>query len=113
MQFDNIICSPARLSIMAAVMSGKSISFSSLRQATGLANGNLHVQTRKLAEAGYISVASSTRGKRAITLFKVTELGIERFKLHVKKLNRILDTESGVIVPVLAGQRGDDSQVWS
>ena len=97
---------------MSAVISGERMSFSGLKKATGLADGNLHVQTRKLADAGYISVSSSPQGKRTITFFKVTELGIERFKLHVKKLIRMLDAESGVIVPVLPGERREDFQVW-
>ena len=112
-QFNEIICSPGRLAIIATLIPGDHISFTALKRATGLADGNLHVQTRKLADAGYIDIVKSIRGRRTITIFKVTELGIEQYKLHVKKLLSILDSGEVLILPVLAGERQDDSQVWS
>ncbi|MCP4144638.1 MAG: transcriptional regulator [bacterium] len=112
-QFNEIICSPGRLAVIATLIPGDQISFTALKRATGLADGNLHVQTRKLAVAGYIDIVKVSRGRRTITIFKVTELGIEQYKLHVKKLLSILDSESGTILPILAGDRQDDSQVWS
>lgn len=112
-QFNEIICSPGRLAVIAALIPGDPISFTALKRATGLADGNLHVQTRKLADAGYIDIVKSIRGRRTITIFKVSELGIEQYKLHVMKLLSILDTGEGVTIPILAEDRLDDSQVWS
>ena len=89
------------------------MSFMELRAATNLADGNLHVQTQKLAEAGYIEVAKTVRGKRTLTRFRLTELGLESLKLHIRKLRAIVASESGEIRPKPGSTRRDDSQVWS
>ncbi len=54
LQFDKHFTSPARLAIIASLASGEPRSFTELKEETGLADGNLHVQTRKLQEIGYI-----------------------------------------------------------
>ena len=59
---DEMLGTPARLAILATVArppsaeeDGNRWSFMALRRETGLADGNLHVQTRKLVDAGYLS----------------------------------------------------------
>jgi len=111
--FDEIITSPARLSILAALAPGESLCFTDLKRRTGLADGNLHVQTRKLEASGYIEIQKGMKGRRSFTQFHMTELGFERLKLHVRKLQGVVESAEGVIRPVLAGEREDDSQVWS
>lgn len=113
MDFDEHLTSPARLTIIAGLTPGKPLTFMELRAVTGLADGNLHVQTRKLAKAGYIEIVKSMRGKRSLTRFRLTELGLESLKLHIRKLQAIVATESGEIRPQPGSTRQDDSQVWS
>ena len=93
--FDEIITSPARLSILSALAPGRSLSFSDLKRMTGLADGNLHVQTHKLESVGYLEIQKSMRGRRSFTQFHMTELGLERLKLHVRKLEVILKGADG------------------
>ncbi len=114
MKFDEHLTSQARLSIVSSLAPGKPLSFMELRAATGLADGNLHVQTRKLAAAGYIEIAKAMRGRRSLTRFRLTELGLESLKLHIRKLQAIVATESGEIRPQLgAARKEEDHQVWS
>ncbi|MBM4118765.1 transcriptional regulator, partial [bacterium] len=47
--FDETLSSAARMGIVAALITGEPVAFTDLKQRTGLADGNLHVQTRKLA----------------------------------------------------------------
>lgn len=108
-----MITSPARLAILSTLVPGERVSFSAMKRATGLADGNLHVQTSKLAEAGYVEIRKRRLARRLVTEFRLTELGFERFRLHVRRLQAILDSEAGVIRPVLASERLDDSEVWS
>jgi len=108
-----MITSPARLAILSTLVPGAPVRFTELKHATGLADGNLHVQTGKLAGAGYIDVRKGRRGQRQVTEFRMTELGLERLRQHVRKLEAVLDTEVGVIRPMLAAERQDDSEVWS
>jgi DNA-binding MarR family transcriptional regulator len=113
LEFDEHLTSRARLSVIACLVQGKPLTFTELRTATGLADGNLHVQTGKLAEAGYIEVVKVMKGKRSLTRFRLTELGLESLKLHIRKLQSIVATESGEIRPKPGSTRRDDSQVWS
>ena len=112
-QFDDMISSPARLAILSTLVPGEPVSFTNLKGATGLADGNLHVQTGKLIAAGYVEARKARRGARRVTEFLLTELGLERFRRHVRRLQTILDTEVGVIRPVTAAERTDDSEVWA
>jgi len=113
-QFDENLLSPGRLAIIACLVPGAPLSFTELRKASGLADGNLHVQCRKLEETGYIEVSRGHRGRRPLTKFRITEKGLAALKLHVRKLEGIVATESGTIAPNPRPRgRRDESQVWS
>ena len=115
LQFDQMISAPCRLGILATLVPGEPVSFAEMKAATSLSDGNLHVQTRKLADVGYITIDKVRQGRRSITQFRISELGLERLRLHVMKLQAVLDAETG------AGGRNtsrrasvsDDSMVWS
>ena len=118
--FDEIISAPCRLGILATLVPGKPVSFTDMRTATSLSDGNLHVQSRKLADVGYIDISKSKKGRRSVTIFRITELGRERLRLHVMKLQNILN---GDVSPVQSVRRPaqpapqsiqpDDSAVWA
>lgn len=113
MDFDELLTSAARLSIMSALISNKALTFTELKRASGLADGNLHVQTRKLAAAGYLEINKGSRGRRSYTSFRVSELGVAALKLHVRKLQNILDQEFADISAKPGQSHDDDAQVWS
>jgi DNA-binding MarR family transcriptional regulator len=112
-QFDKMISAPCRLSILATLVPGELVSFSELKAATSLSDGNLHAQTRKLDEAGYIKISKIMKGKRSLTEFRITELGRERLRRHIMKLQKILDADTGAKRPVQRARRPDDSAVWA
>ena len=95
-QFDEIISAPCRLGILATLVPGELVSFTEMRAATSLSDGNLHTQTRKLADAGYIEPSKIMKGRRSVTKFRITELGRERLRLYVMTLQKILDAETGM-----------------
>jgi DNA-binding MarR family transcriptional regulator len=105
--------SSARLSIIACLVQGEPLTFTELKEKTGLTDGNLHVQSHKLAAAGYIEILKVARGTRSLTRFRITELGLASLKLHVQKLQATLATETRVIRSSAAASRKDGSQVWS
>ncbi len=111
--FEPMITAPCRLGILAALVPGKPVSFTQLKSATSLSDGNLHVQTRKLAEVGYIEIKKITRGQRSLTEFRITEVGLERLRLHVIKLQKVLDAALDAKHPVKGAARPDDSAVWA
>ena len=110
--FDEMISAPCRLGILATLVPGAAVSFTEMRAATSLSDGNLHVQTRKLADVGYINISKAMKGKRSVTEFRITELGLEQLRLHVMKLQAVLDAETRV-VRSSRSRKADDSAVWS
>ncbi|MGI9224844.1 MAG: transcriptional regulator [Woeseiaceae bacterium] len=112
LQFDEMISAPCRLGILATLVPGAPVSFTEMKAATSLSDGNLHVQTRKLADVGYINIRKVKKGRRSVTEFRITDLGLERLRLHVMKLQAVLDAETGATRSSRARQT-DDSVVWS
>ena len=108
-----MISAPCRLGILATLVPGLPVTFSEMKSETSLSDGNLHVQTRKLADVGYIEINKTTRGRRSVTEFRITELGLERLRLHVMKLQQILDVEVKSRKPAGHKDMADDSAVWA
>jgi len=113
LHFDEMISAPCRLGILATLVPGAPVSFTEMKAATSLSDGNLHVQTRKLADVGYIDITKVMKGRRSVTEFRMTKLGLERLRLHVMKLQAVLDVEAGVSQPAPRSTRRDDSAVWT
>ena len=111
--FDEMISAPCRLGILATLVPGDPVSFTEMKAATSLSDGNLHVQTRKLAGVGYIDINKVMRGRRTVTEFSLTELGLERLRLYVIKLQKVLDAGTGESGVGSRSRRRDDSAVWS
>ena len=112
-QIDQIISAPCRLCILAALVPGNALSFTEMKATTSLSDGNLHVQTRKLADVGYIAINKIKKGRRSVTEFHITELGRERLVLHITKLQSLLNMDTGTRVPSQAASQSDDSAVWA
>ena len=94
LEFDDMICAPRRLGILATLVPGEPVSFTEMKAMTSLSDGNLHVQSRKLANVGYLDIRKTMKGKRSVTHFSITELGRERLREHVAKLQKILDANA-------------------
>jgi len=108
-----MISAPCRLGILATLVPGVPVSFTAMKAETSLSDGNLHVQTRKLADVGYIEIGKAKKGRRTVTEFRITELGLERLRLHVMKLQAVLDAETGAAEAAPRPTQRDDSAVWS
>lgn len=108
-----MISAPCRLGILATLVPGAPVSFTEMKSATSLSDGNLHVQTRKLADVGYIQIRKVMKGRRSVTEFRMTKLGLERLRLHVMKLQEVLDAETGATATTRPTRKADDSAVWA
>jgi len=111
--FDEMISAPCRLGILATLIPGLPVSFTEMKAAASLSDGNLHVQTRKLAGVGYIEINKIMKGRRSVTEFRITKLGRERLRLHIMKLQKILDADVGTKTRAPRPGRPDDSAVWA
>ncbi len=108
---DPLLGTPARLAVMATLADGHDWSFTELREATGLADGNLHVQTAKLAAGGYLRIRKTKRDARQVTTYRAEDEGIEALRRHVGRLQRAINGERP---SRSAAQKkaGDSSRVW-
>ncbi len=113
LKFDEMISAPCRLGILATLVPGEPVSFTDMKSRTSLSDGNLHVQTRKLADVGYIEINKVQKGRRSVTEFRITDTGLEQLRLHVMKLQKVLDAATGSAGRSRRASRPDDSAVWA
>ncbi len=122
---DEMIGTPARLAILATAArppsteeDGKRWSFMALRRETGLTDGNLHVQTGKLVDAGYLARDHARRGGRTVTCFELTEAGRSALRTLIARLRAAVEgpakprAEGRAPKPPRRGEPIDDSRVW-
>ena len=119
---DEMLGVPARLAIVATVASAPPVegggrwTFTALREETGLADGNLHVQARKLTDAGYLSRSRVQQGNRSVTCFDLTDSGRRALRGLAHRLQRVLGEGESPSGPKPArtrpARRSDDSRVW-
>jgi len=119
-ELNDILGTPARLAILATLAQGQLLSFTALGEETGIADGNLHVQTRKLVNAGYLTRERIEDEGRPHTRFAITEAGRLAFRDHVRQL-RAAAEKPAVEKPAVATKpkveakprrRSDPARVW-
>jgi DNA-binding MarR family transcriptional regulator len=94
---DPVLTDPTRLRIQAALHAqpeGTAMSFTILRKALMLTDGNLGTHVRVLVDAGFVSTEESWRGKRRTTLYRATSAGRAAFDAHVQALNAIIQASA-------------------
>ncbi len=111
-EIDEILVSPPRLAILACLADHRWHTFMELKGNTGLADGNLHVQTAKLVAVGYLEQQKLPHGRRTRTSYRMTERGLVRFQTLARQIQGILSKSEGMIRPRPARERTHDDQVW-
>jgi DNA-binding PadR family transcriptional regulator len=79
---------------------------------TALADGNLHVQTRKLADVDYLEISKSGSGRRSRTLFRVTDRGLYKLNKKLKQMQKILSQNETIQAQQDSSKRPEDAQFW-
>lgn len=88
-KLDDVVHSPLRFSILAALASVDSANYQTLKEALDVSYPLLSKHASVLEEAGYISVEKSFVGKRAQTVFQLTREGEAAFRKHLSALQEI------------------------
>jgi len=113
---DETLGTPARLAIVATLAQGQQLTFTALGEQTGIADGNLHVQTKKLIAAGYLTREPVKQGGRTATRFELTERGRLAFSEHVRRLQEAaegpIDRKARTTAEARPSRRSDPSRVW-
>lgn len=88
---DRLIHEPARTIIVAILYTVESADFLYLQRETSLTKGNLSAHLSKLAEAGYLQIEKTYRGKIPLTLCRLTETGRQAFEEYRRQMKQFVD----------------------
>ena len=90
LQLDRVIHEKGRLGLMSMLAATPELSFTELREALGMTDGNLTTHIRTLQEAGYVSVTKSFQKNRPLTTCALTPAGRTAFGEYINLLERIV-----------------------
>lgn len=83
---DPLLHSQLRLGVMSLLLTTEAAEFTFLKEKTNATAGNLSIQLDKLAEAGYITIEKTYRGKKPLTRCRITRKGMKAFEEYVQAL---------------------------
>ena len=89
-KIDTLIHAPVRLAIVSTLISVEEAEFGFLKSATGASDGNLSTHLTKLEMGGIISIEKTFRGKKPLTVCRLTDRGRRAFKSYLVDLEKIL-----------------------
>ncbi len=90
LQLDRVIHEKGRLAIVSMLAASPELSFTELRDALGMTDGNLTTHIRTLQEAGYLSVTKSFQNNRPLTTCALTAAGKRAFARYITLLEQII-----------------------
>lgn len=90
LQLDRVIHEKGRLAIMSMLASSSELSFTEMRDALGMTDGNLTTHIRALQQQGYVSVAKSYQNRRPLTTCALTVAGRKAFAEYIDLLEKIV-----------------------
>ena len=90
LQLDRVIHEKGRLAIMSMLAASPELSFTEMRDALNMTDGNLTTHIRTLQEAGYVSITKSFRNNRPLTTCSLTQAGQKAFTSYINLLEQII-----------------------
>ena len=90
LQLDRVIHEKGRLAIMSMLAASPELSFTEMRDALAMTDGNLTTHIRTLQEAGYVSITKSFQNNRPHTTLSLTASGKKAFTSYINLLERII-----------------------
>ncbi|MGW8282689.1 MAG: winged helix-turn-helix domain-containing protein [Gemmatimonadota bacterium] len=91
-QLDPLIHERVRLGILSAVKAADRLSFTELRDALGVTDGNLSVHARRLEEAGYLDCRKSFDRRIPRSEYRLTTRGRVAFASYLFQLESVIRT---------------------
>jgi DNA-binding MarR family transcriptional regulator len=78
------------MAIMSMLAAAPELSFTEMRDALNMTDGNLTTHIRTLQEAGYISITKSFQNNRPLTTCSLTPSGQKAFTGYINLLEQIV-----------------------
>lgn len=85
-----IIHGRLRLGVMAYLANSDAASFTELKSALKVTQGNLSIQMRKLESAEYIEIEKTIVGRKPLTTIRLTRKGRDAFAAYLEALSGVL-----------------------
>ena len=90
LQLDRVIHEKGRLAILSMLAASSELSFTEMRDALGMTDGNLTTHIRTLQQAGYVSITKSFQNNRPLTTCALTAAGRKSFAEYINLLEQIV-----------------------
>jgi DNA-binding MarR family transcriptional regulator len=90
LQLDRVIHEKGRLAIMSSLAASPELSFTELRDALSMTDGNLTTHIRTLQQEGYVAVTKSFQNNRPLTTCTLTSRGRKAFTDYINLLEKIV-----------------------
>jgi len=90
LQLDRVIHEKGRLAIMSMLAATPELSFTEMRDALNMTDGNLSVHIRTLQETGYVAVTKTFRERKPLTTCALTAAGRKAFAQYIELLDQIV-----------------------
>ncbi|HEV3237057.1 MAG TPA: transcriptional regulator [Gemmataceae bacterium] len=87
---DPLLHERGRLAIISVLAPVESLSFTDLRNALEMTDGNLSVHLQKLEEKGYIAIDKRFEARRPLTTCRITKAGQQAFARYLDHLEALI-----------------------
>jgi DNA-binding MarR family transcriptional regulator len=94
-EIDDIIHGRVRLSIMAFLSGAGTADFNQIKAKTGVTDGNLSANLRKLEDAGYVEIEKQFVDRRPQTLCRMTAKGREAWIAYLTQMQSVIAATKG------------------
>ena len=94
---DPVIHERVRLAIVSALAVAPEMSFNELKSTLDLSDGNLSAHATSLQQAGYIEIAKTFKGRRPLTIMRLTTTGQKAFSSYVETLRKIVNQGNNAV----------------
>jgi predicted ArsR family transcriptional regulator len=95
LQLDRVIHEKGRLAILSLLVASPDLSFTEIKGALRMTDGNLTTHLKTLQQAGYVAVAKTFQGGRPLTTCRLTAAGKRAFTAYLNLLEQIVRQNKG------------------
>lgn len=91
LDLDRVIHEKGRLAIMSMLAATPELSFTEIRNALEMTDGNVTAHLRTLHESGYVAFTKSMEAGRGMTTYSLTSTGRKAFATYLDLLEQIVE----------------------
>lgn len=90
LKLDRVIHERGRMAIMSLLAATPDLSFTEIREALSMTDGNLSMHLKTLQESGYVAVTKSFHERKPLTTCSLTATGRKAFAEYINLLEEIV-----------------------